>query len=60
MTNSPASRMRRGIGEHNLTQNEWRARVQRAAIRDKKLRRREEPIKIKTPMEVSKVQPQKR
>lgn len=60
MTNSPASRMKRGMGKQGLTQDEWRARVQRAAVRDKQLRKREEPIKIKTPMEVTKMQPEKR
>ncbi|KAJ5372784.1 hypothetical protein N7517_004790 [Penicillium concentricum] len=60
MTNSPASRMKRGMGERSLTQDEWRARIQRASKRDKEFRKREEPVKVKTPMEVTKVQPEKR
>jgi hypothetical protein len=49
MTNSPASRMKRCMGEEGLTQEEWRNRVQRAASRDEGLRKRsEKPIEIRT------------
>lgn len=40
MTDSPASRRKRGMGEQAFTQDEWRAKVRRAASQDKKLRKR--------------------
>ena len=53
MTNSPASRMKRGLGEEGLTKDEWRSRVQRAVVRHSKIEKRSENIHVKTPMEFS-------
>ncbi|CBF89323.1 hypothetical protein AN0517.2 [Aspergillus nidulans FGSC A4] len=54
MTDSPASRMRRSLGERGLTKEEWRARVQRAVVRDKTVRKRDEKtIQVRTPMAFS-------
>ncbi|KAL6228777.1 hypothetical protein BDW75DRAFT_131550 [Aspergillus navahoensis] len=53
MTNSPASRMKRGMGEDSLTHSEWMSRVQRAASRDQAVRKRsEKPVEIRTPMDL--------
>jgi chitinase len=53
MTDSPASRMKRSVGEQGLSEPEWRSRVQRAVSRDKNVRKREENIKVKTEMDTS-------
>jgi chitinase len=53
MTDSPASRMKRSVGEQGLSEPEWRSRVQRAVSRDKNVRKREENIKVKTAMDTS-------
>jgi chitinase len=60
MTDSPASRRKRGMGEQAFTQDEWRAKVRRVASQDKKLRKREAPIKVKTPFDIGHSQPEKR
>lgn len=53
MTDSPASRVKRGFGEEGLSEAEWRARVQRAAVRHGNIQKRNENIHVKTPMEFS-------
>lgn len=54
MTNSPASRMKRGMGEDGLTHAEWKSRVQRAASRDQTLRKRSgKPVEVKTGFDVA-------
>lgn len=54
MTDSPASRMKRSMGEKDLTKSEWRARVKRATQRDSNIRKREEQrVRVKTPMDFS-------
>ncbi|KAI3068615.1 CAZyme family GH18 [Aspergillus niger] len=51
MTNSPAIRTKRGLGEEGLTEDEWRSRVQRAIVRHSNIEKRNENIHVKTPME---------
>jgi chitinase len=60
MTGSPARRRKRGVNEEPYSQDEWRAKVRRAASQDKKLRKREEPVKVRTPFDVSGSHLQKR
>ncbi|GLA13199.1 hypothetical protein AnigIFM62618_009729 [Aspergillus niger] len=50
MANSPAIRMKRGLGEEGLTEDEWRSRVQRAVVRHSNIEKRSENIHVKTPM----------
>jgi chitinase len=53
ITDSPVSRVKRGLDKQELTQEEWRARVQRAVIHDNQVRKRDESIQVKMPMEYS-------
>ncbi|KAB8237919.1 uncharacterized protein BDW43DRAFT_306620 [Aspergillus alliaceus] len=53
ITDSPVSRVKRGLDKQELTQEEWRARVQRAIVHDNQVRKRDESIQVKMPMEYS-------
>jgi chitinase len=61
MTNSPASRMKRGMGEPGLIQAEWKDRVKRASARQNSARSRPDtPVHVSTEMEMPEGHIQKR
>ncbi|KAL6228914.1 hypothetical protein BDW75DRAFT_226010 [Aspergillus navahoensis] len=61
MTNLPASRMKRGMGEPGLTQAEWKDRVKRASARQNSPRSRPDtPVHVSTEMEMPEGHIQKR
>lgn len=51
MIDSLASRTKRAVEDEGLTQAEWRTRVQRAVVRDSSVRKLDENIRVKTPMD---------